>query len=163
MVRIRLKRQGRKKRPFYRVVVTDIRNRRDGKPIEELGFYNPMNKELKLNKKLAEEWMAKGAIPTETALRLINKADANGELIKLEVVKKERLSKKAKAKQEEEKKAKEEAAAAPKEEPKPEEAPAEAATEEPKAEESKEEAPAEEAKAEETPAEEPKEEAAAAE
>lgn len=156
MVRIRLKRQGRKKRPFYRVVVTDIRNRRDGKPIEELGFYNPMNKELKLNKKLAEEWVSKGAIPTETAKRLIDKADANGELIKLEVVKKERLSKKAKAKQEEEKKAAEEAAAAPP----PEEAPAEEA----KAEEApaaEAEAPAEEAKAEEAPAEEAKEEAPA--
>ena len=144
MVRIRLKRQGRKKRPFYRVVVTDIRNRRDGKPIEELGYYNPISKELKLNKKLAQEWMAKGALPSETALRLINNANENGELIRLEVAKKERLSKKAKAKLEEEKKAAEEAAAAP--EPAAEEAPVEE-------EATVEEAPAEEAKQEEAPAE----------
>ncbi len=102
MVRIRLKRHGRKSKPFYRVVVIDKRARRQGKPLQELGFYNPMNKELKLDKKAAEEWMAKGAVPTETALRLIKGAPESGELIVLETAKKERLSKKAKAKKEEE-------------------------------------------------------------
>lgn len=95
MVKIRLKRQGRKHRPFYRVVVTDIRNRRQGEPMEELGYYNPMTKELKLNKVLAEEWLAKGAQPSDTAKRLIDKADPEGALITLPTVKKERLSKKA--------------------------------------------------------------------
>src|ERR1700741_2269281 len=94
MVKIRLKRQGRKHRPFYRIVVTDIRNRRDGAPLLELGYYNPMSKQLKLDKKLALEWISKGAQPTEAAQRLINKADENGELIVLEKAKKERLSKK---------------------------------------------------------------------
>lgn len=117
MVKIRLKRQGRKKRPFYRIVVTDIRNRRDGKPIEELGFYNPLSKELRLDKAKALAWIAKGAQPTETTQRLIDKAPESGELIVLDVAKKERLSKKAKAKkaEEEAKKAEEAAAAAEKE------------------------------------------------
>lgn len=114
MVKIRLKRLGRKKRPFYRIVVTDIRNRRDGKPIEELGFYNPLSKELKLNKESATQWLAKGAQPTDSVKRLIEKAPENGELIVLEVAKKERLSKKAKekAKQEAAKAAEEAKAAA---------------------------------------------------
>jgi small subunit ribosomal protein S16 len=95
MVKIRLKRLGRKHSPFYRIVVTDIRNRRDGAPLMELGYYNPMNKQLKLDKKAALDWISKGAQPTDSALRLINKADENGELITLEVAKKDRLSKKA--------------------------------------------------------------------
>jgi small subunit ribosomal protein S16 len=84
MVKIRLKRLGRKGKPFYRVVVTDIRNRRDGVPMAELGFYNPITKELKLDKTTALAWIAKGAIPSETAKKLIDKASDNGELIVLE-------------------------------------------------------------------------------
>jgi len=95
MVKIRLKRLGRKHRPFYRIIVTDIRNRRDGAPLMELGYYNPISKELKLDKKTAMEWIAKGAQPTDSALRLINKADENGQLIVLQVAKKEKMSKKA--------------------------------------------------------------------
>jgi small subunit ribosomal protein S16 len=95
MVKIRLKRLGRKHSPFYRIVVTDIRNRRDGAPLMELGYYNPMSKQLKLDKKAALDWISKGAQPTETALRLINKADESGEVITLQVAKKERMSKKA--------------------------------------------------------------------
>jgi len=95
MVKIRLKRLGRKHRPFYRIVVTDIRNRRDGAPLMELGYYNPISKELKLDKKAALEWIGKGAQPSDTAQRLINKADENGQLIVLEVAKKDKLSKKA--------------------------------------------------------------------
>ena len=100
MVIIRLKRQGRKKHPFYRVVVTDSRNRRDGEPIEELGYYNPMSKELKLDKVSAIAWIAKGAQVSDTAKRLIDKAPESGELFVIPVTKKPRLSKKAKAKQE---------------------------------------------------------------
>lgn len=95
MVKIRLKRQGRKHRPFYRIVVTDIRSRRDGAPLSELGYYNPISKELKLDKQAALDWIRKGAQPSDTAQKLINKADENGNLIKLETVKKEKLSKKA--------------------------------------------------------------------
>lgn len=95
MVKIRLKRQGRKHRPFYRIVVTDIRSRRDGAPLMELGYYDPMSKELKLDKQSALEWISKGAQPSDTAQRLINQADEAGNLIKLAVAKKEKLSKKA--------------------------------------------------------------------
>lgn len=113
MVKIRLKRLGRKHRPFYRIVVTDIRNRRDGEPLVELGFYNPISKQLKLDKQAALEWIAKGARPSEAAQRLINKADESGELIQLEVAKKQRLSKKAKAAEEARKAAEEAEKAAP--------------------------------------------------
>ncbi|MBK8191052.1 MAG: 30S ribosomal protein S16 [Vampirovibrionales bacterium] len=98
MVKIRLTRLGRKKRPFYRIVVTDIRNRREGAALAELGYYNPLSKELKLNKALALEWISKGAIPTQTTQRLIDKAPEDGALVVLEKAQKERLSKKAQAK-----------------------------------------------------------------
>ena len=105
MVIIRLKRQGRQKHPFYRVVVTDSRNRRDGEAIEELGYYNPMSKELKLDKAAAVAWIGKGAQVSDTAKRLIDKAPESGELFVIPVTKKPRLSKKAKAKLEAEKEA----------------------------------------------------------
>ncbi len=73
MVRIRLSRRGKKKAPFYRIVVTDKRTKRDGLPIEEIGTYNPKTKELKLDKTKAEEWIKKGAKPTETVLTLLKK------------------------------------------------------------------------------------------
>lgn len=140
MVKIRLKRLGRKHRPFYRIVVTDIRNRRDGEPLSELGYYNPISKQLKLDKQAALEWIAKGARPSEAAQRLINKASETGELVQLEVVKKQRLSKKAQAAEQAKKAAEAEAAAAPP--PPPAEEPAaEAPAEEPAA--AAEEAPAE--------------------
>lgn len=83
MVKLRLKRQGRKKRPFYRVVVTDQRNRRDGSPIAELGFYDPIRKQLKLDKVTAQAWIAKGAVASETVTRLIGLASETGELVML--------------------------------------------------------------------------------
>lgn len=95
MVKIRLKRLGRKHKPFYRMVVTDSRNRRDGAPLTELGYYNPMSKELKLNKTLALEWIGKGAQVSDTAQRLINLADESNTIMILKFEKKERLSKKA--------------------------------------------------------------------
>ena len=73
MVRIRLSRRGKKKAPFYRIVVTDKRTKRDGAPIEEIGTYNPKTKELKLNKTKVEEWIKKGAIPTDTVTSLLKK------------------------------------------------------------------------------------------
>lgn len=83
MVKIRLMRLGRKKRPFFRMVVTDIRNRRNGAPIAELGYYDPIRKQLKINKSLAQEWLSKGAQPTETAKRLIDMAAEDGSLVEL--------------------------------------------------------------------------------
>ena len=73
MVRIRLSRRGKKKRPFYRIVVTDIRTKRDGSPIEQIGTYDPVSKSLKIDKEKAESWIKKGAKPTQTVLSLLKK------------------------------------------------------------------------------------------
>ena len=83
MVRIRLKRLGRKKSPFYRIVVMNKRDRRNGRPIEELGYYNPMSKELKLNKESLNAWIANGAQPSETVAYLATLAPEDGSLIQL--------------------------------------------------------------------------------
>lgn len=67
-VRIRLKRMGAKKQPRYRIVVADARSPRDGRFIEEIGYYNPIADpaEVKVNAERAKEWLAKGAKPTNT-------------------------------------------------------------------------------------------------
>lgn len=71
-VKIRLRRMGAKKRPFYRIVVTDTRSPRDGKFIEEIGYYNPISqpKEIKINQERAAEWLKKGAKPSDTVRAL---------------------------------------------------------------------------------------------
>ena len=74
MVKIRLKRIGAKKAPHYRIVAVDSRSRRDGMPIEELGYYNPRTKELQLNKEALEKWMKHGAQASDTVASLIKKA-----------------------------------------------------------------------------------------
>ena len=75
MVKIRLKRMGMKKEPFYRIVVTDSRSPRDGRFIEEIGYYNPMTEPatLKLNEERAKYWVATGAQPTDTTRALLKK------------------------------------------------------------------------------------------
>ncbi len=73
-VKIRLKRIGAKKKPFYRVVVADSRNARDGRFIEELGYYNPITKETKIDLQKAQDWVSKGAQPTETVRSLLKKS-----------------------------------------------------------------------------------------
>ena len=67
-VKIRLKRMGAKKRPFYRIVVADSRAPRDGRFIEEIGYYNPVSepKEVKIDQEKAQKWLSNGAKPTET-------------------------------------------------------------------------------------------------
>lgn len=67
-IKIRLKRMGAKKKPFYRVVVADSRMPRDGRFIEEIGYYNPLTDpiEVKINEEKASDWLKKGAIPTDT-------------------------------------------------------------------------------------------------
>lgn len=77
MVRIRLSRRGKKHAPFYRIIVTDKRTKRDGAPIEEIGTYNPRTKELKLDKIKAEDWIKNGAIPTETVATLLKKVPSS--------------------------------------------------------------------------------------
>ena len=127
MLKIRLKRLGAKKNPTYRIIVINSTTKREGRPVQELGHYNPKTKVMKLDKVSALEWVKKGAQPTETVAYLIKNCNDDGTLnyVKKETVK---LSKKAqakaaaeaeaKAKAEEEAKAAEAAAAS-------EEAPAE--------------------------------------
>ena len=110
MVKIRLKRLGYKKNPIYRIVVINDLQRREGRPLCELGHYNPKTKEMKLNKELALEWISKGAQPTDTVKYLINNCDEEGKLIYKEKTEK-KLSKKAQAKLEAEKEAQAAAAA----------------------------------------------------
>ena len=78
MVKIRLRRMGAKKAPFYRIVVADSRYPRDGRFIEEIGFYNPTVNptELKVDGDRAQAWIKTGAQPTETVRDLLKKAGA---------------------------------------------------------------------------------------
>lgn len=75
MVKIRLARGGAKKTPFYHIVVADGRNKRDGRYIERLGFFNPMAKDqeetLRLDNERVEKWIANGAQPSERVAQLI--------------------------------------------------------------------------------------------
>ena len=75
-VKIRLRRIGAKKAPFYRIVVDDSRYPRDGRFIEEIGYYNPMTepKDIKLDAELAKKWLANGAQPTDTVKALFVKS-----------------------------------------------------------------------------------------
>lgn len=75
-VRIRLKRMGAKKRPFYRLVVADSRSPRDGRFIDTIGHYNPIVEpsELKVDEAKALDWLAKGAQPSDTARALLARA-----------------------------------------------------------------------------------------
>lgn len=161
-VKIRLARAGAKKAPFYRVIVADSRSPRDGRFIEILGRYNPRTQPstVEIDIEKIDAWIAKGAVPTEAAGKLI--AIAKGEKVapKVEV----KVSKKVTAKADAAKKKAAEpvpapVAEAPVEEPVVEEAPAEEpVAEEPVAEEAPTEEPiAEEVVAEESPAEEPAE------
>ena len=76
MVKIRLKRMGAHKKPFYRVVVADSRTPRDGKFIEEIGYFNPMTDPnvIKINDERAKDWLSKGAQPTEVVRDLFKKS-----------------------------------------------------------------------------------------
>ena len=76
MVKIRLKRMGANKKPFYRVVVADSRAPRDGKFIEEIGYYNPMTDpaDIKIDAEKAQKWLGTGAQPTETVSKIFKAA-----------------------------------------------------------------------------------------
>ena len=75
-VKIRLRRMGAKKSPFYRIVVADSRYPRDGRFIEEIGTYNPMtaDAEVKINSERAQQWIKNGAQPTDTVRDILKKA-----------------------------------------------------------------------------------------
>jgi len=110
MLKIRLKRLGAKKSPSYRIIVINSTTKREGRPVCELGHYNPKTKVMKLDLATAQDWVKKGAQPTDTVKFLIANCNADGTLNykKKETVK---LSKKALAKKEAEEKAAAEAAA----------------------------------------------------
>ena len=78
MVKIRLKRMGAHKKPFYRVVVADSRTPRNGKFIEEIGTYDPLKDpaEIKIDNEAAKKWLANGAQPTDTVRALLKKSGA---------------------------------------------------------------------------------------
>lgn len=73
MVKIRLKRVGRRNVPLYRIVAADSRRSRDGKYLEAVGYYNPKSKQLSLNKERVDYWLSKGAQATNTTKRLITR------------------------------------------------------------------------------------------
>ena len=173
--KIRLKRIGRRNRPFYRVVVMDSRNRRDGAAIEELGWFNPIeaDKPYELKEDRILHWLQLGAQPSDALHGLMKRSGLahrwhlikqgldektiEKEMKKWAMTREETLKNRATKAEEKAKKAKEKAkekAKVAEETPAKEEAPAE---------EPKEEAPAKEEAKEEAPAEEPKEEAPAKE
>ena len=78
MLKIRLRRMGAKKAPFYRIVVADSRSPRDGAFVEEIGYYNPVTDpaELKVDNERAQYWVKNGAQPTDTVRALLKKTGA---------------------------------------------------------------------------------------
>jgi small subunit ribosomal protein S16 len=79
-VRIRLKRFGTKKRPFYRIVVMDSRTPRDGRVLEEIGLYHPiekLEKQLSVDTSKVKDWLARGATPSNTVKQLLNRKAAS--------------------------------------------------------------------------------------
>ncbi|HHH46752.1 MAG TPA: 30S ribosomal protein S16 [Thiotrichales bacterium] len=83
MVTIRLARGGAKKRPFYHIVVTDSRNRRDGRYIERVGFFNPIARgnevRLKVDRERIDYWIGQGAKTSDRVAKLLNEAEQQGE------------------------------------------------------------------------------------
>jgi small subunit ribosomal protein S16 len=75
MLKLRLKRIGRKGSPSYRLVIMESKCRRDGRPIEELGYYDPISKKYKFEIDKIQKWLNYGVKPTKTALSLLKKAE----------------------------------------------------------------------------------------
>ena len=74
-VKMRLRRMGAKKAPTYRVIIADSRSPRDGRFIEEIGFFNPRNDEIKIDAEKAKKWISNGAQPTDTVKALLKKSN----------------------------------------------------------------------------------------
>lgn len=75
MLKLRLKRTGRKKSPAYRLVVMENTSRRDGRPIDEVGYYSPITKKYNFDVEKIKKWLNYGAQPTETVLNLFKKSE----------------------------------------------------------------------------------------
>ena len=74
MLKLRLKKIGRKRQPSYRIIIIPNTSRRDGKAIDEVGYYNPITKEVSFNSEKIIEWLKNGVQPTDTVKRLLQKA-----------------------------------------------------------------------------------------
>ncbi|MBE6545852.1 MAG: 30S ribosomal protein S16 [Ruminococcaceae bacterium] len=74
-VKMRLRRMGAKKAPTYRVIIADSRSPRDGRFIEEIGFFNPRSDEIKIDAEKAKAWLSNGAQPTDTVKALLKKTN----------------------------------------------------------------------------------------
>lgn len=72
-VKIRMRRMGKKKQPYYRIVVADIRSPRDGRFIETIGYYHPLQNKVKILKEKLADWIKRGAKPTETVEKILKK------------------------------------------------------------------------------------------
>lgn len=75
MLRLRLKRIGRKRSPSYRLVVMENTARRDGRPVEEVGYYDPIVKKYQFDENKIRKWLSYGVKPTQTVFNLLKKAD----------------------------------------------------------------------------------------
>ncbi len=75
MLKLRLKRTGRKSSPSYRLVIMENTSRRDGRPIDDVGYYNPISKQYNFEVDKIKKWLGYGVKPTETVLNLLKKAD----------------------------------------------------------------------------------------
>ena len=75
MLKLRLKRTGRKRFPSYRLVIMENTFRRDGRPIEEVGYYNPITKQSRFDSEKIKKWLGNGAKPTKTVFNLLKKAE----------------------------------------------------------------------------------------
>ena len=75
MLKLRLKRMGRKRSPSYRLVIMENMTRRDGRPIEEVGYYDPISKKYKFDSEKIRKWLNYGVQPTQTVSNLLKKAE----------------------------------------------------------------------------------------
>jgi small subunit ribosomal protein S16 len=75
MLKLRLKRIGRKRAPSYRLVIMENSSRRDGRPVEEVGYYNPISKQYRFDTDKIQKWLDSGAKPTKTVFNLLKKAE----------------------------------------------------------------------------------------
>ena len=75
MLKLRLKRAGKKRSPSYRLVIMEHTSRRDGRPIDEVGYYNPITKQSKFDAEKIQKWLSYGVKPTETVASLLKKAE----------------------------------------------------------------------------------------
>jgi small subunit ribosomal protein S16 len=75
MLKLRLKRLGKKKSPFYRLVIMENTSRQNGRPVDEVGYYNPITKQSNFDTEKIQKWLGYGVKPTETVFQLLKKAE----------------------------------------------------------------------------------------